>query len=120
MPRRDKHLYLDTDDKMVGGVCAGLARYFDIDTTLMRVIFVALAVVGGGSAIAYLILWVVLEPAPAGYWNDELPPPAQQPVAAAEDTGVIDLDAPVVESVEPAPAATSEPDEATAQDPTQT
>lgn len=120
MARRDQHLYLDTDDKMVGGVCAGLARYFDIDTTLMRVIFVALAVVGGGSAIAYLVLWAVLEPAPAGYWNDELPPPSQQSVAAAQDTGVIDLDAPVAEAAETAPAPTPEADEATAQDPTQT
>lgn len=45
----------------IAGVCAGLAEYFDIDVTLMRVIFVILAFAsGGGMVIAYLILAIVL------------------------------------------------------------
>ncbi|MCB1134439.1 MAG: PspC domain-containing protein, partial [Verrucomicrobiae bacterium] len=42
MPRRDTPLYRDTGDQKIAGVCSGLARYFDVDTTLVRVVFVAL------------------------------------------------------------------------------
>lgn len=117
MARRDENLYRDTEDKMLGGVCAGLARYFDVDTTLMRVIFVALALVGGGAAIAYVVLWVVLEPAPAGYWGDELPPPAAPPVTLAEETPIIDLAAPEADTAVPAP--TGDEEETLSQDPLQ-
>ncbi len=71
MARRDQTLYRDTSDLKIAGVCSGLARYFDIDTSLMRVIFVALLVFGGGSALAYILLWWLLDPAPSGYWDDE-------------------------------------------------
>jgi phage shock protein PspC (stress-responsive transcriptional regulator) len=69
MTRRDQTLYLDPDDKMVGGVCSGLGHYFDIDTTLVRVAFVVLAMLGGGGLLGYVILWLVLDPAPPGYWG---------------------------------------------------
>ena len=65
MPRRDQPLYRDIDDKMVGGVCSGLGRYFDVDTTLVRVAFAALTFAGGSGPLAYLILWAVLETAPS-------------------------------------------------------
>ena len=72
MARRDMQLYKDPADKMIGGVCSGLGHYFDIDTTLVRVLFAVLAMAGGGGLIGYLILWFVLDDAPEGYW-DELP-----------------------------------------------
>ncbi len=64
MNRRTRTLRLDTTDRMIGGVCGGLARYFDIDPTLVRLAFVLLTAFGGGAVLAYVILWVVLEPAP--------------------------------------------------------
>ena len=70
MARRDNPLYRDTSDKMLGGVCSGLAHYFDVDTMLVRAIFVASAMFGGGF-IVYVILWLVLDPAPV-----VLPPPS--------------------------------------------
>lgn len=70
MTRRDTKLYLDNEDRKLGGVCSGLARYFDVDTTLVRVLFVSLLVFGGGSLLAYLLLWWLLDPAPAGYWDE--------------------------------------------------
>jgi phage shock protein PspC (stress-responsive transcriptional regulator) len=73
MARRDQRLYLDTDDKMIGGVCGGLGRYFDIDTTLVRIAFVVFTLVGGSGPLAYLILWAILDPAP----HHELPPPPE-------------------------------------------
>ncbi len=50
-------------DRMLGGVCGGLADYSAIDPLLWRVGFVALAVMGPGIFV-YLLLWVLMEPAP--------------------------------------------------------
>lgn len=69
MSRRDQPLYRDTTDQKLGGVCSGLGRYFDIDTSLVRVAIVVLALIGGGGVLAYLLLWIVLDPAPAGFYE---------------------------------------------------
>ena len=70
MSRRDRTLYRDTADKKIGGVCSGLARYFDLDPLLVRVAFVAGIIVSGVSLIVYPLLWWLVEPAPEGYWTD--------------------------------------------------
>jgi len=59
----DKKLTRSTDDRWVAGVCGGLGEYFNIDPTLIRVLFVLAtlllsAVVGG--VILYAILWVLI------------------------------------------------------------
>jgi phage shock protein C len=59
-----KKLYRSTVDKMIGGVAGGLAEYFDIDTTLVRVLFVVVVFLGGGGIIAYIILWIVVPQKP--------------------------------------------------------
>ena len=82
-PRRTRPLYRDPDDKIIGGVCSGLARYFDIDTILVRVAFVVIALVGGGGVLAYVLLWLLMEPAPAGFWTKPSEPEA--PEVAADD-----------------------------------
>ena len=46
-------------DQKIGGVCAGLAHYFDIDPTILRVIWGVLAFCYGAGLIAYLILWAI-------------------------------------------------------------
>ena len=48
------------DDKMVAGVAAGLARHFDVDVSLVRLGFVALALFGGSGLLLYLIAWLVV------------------------------------------------------------
>jgi len=56
-----KKLYRNPDDKKIAGVCSGLAAYFDVDVTLIRVIFIMLLVLGFGSPIiAYIVLWIVM------------------------------------------------------------
>jgi phage shock protein C len=47
-------------DVMIGGVCAGLGKYFRIDATLVRLIFVLLTLAGGGGVVIYFILWIVI------------------------------------------------------------
>ena len=45
---------------MIGGVAAGLANYFDLDPTIIRVLFVVIAFAGGASILAYLIMWIIV------------------------------------------------------------
>jgi len=45
---------------MIAGVCGGLAKYFDIDPTIVRVLFVVSIFIGGGGILAYIILWIVV------------------------------------------------------------
>lgn len=47
-------------NKMIGGVAAGLGDYFAIDPTLVRLAFVALALLGGPGIVVYLIMWIVV------------------------------------------------------------
>ncbi|HEX9116593.1 MAG TPA: PspC domain-containing protein, partial [Anaerolineae bacterium] len=54
-------LYRSRKDHMVAGVCGGLGEYLGIDSTLVRLFFVLLALPGAGVGFAlYLILWVIL------------------------------------------------------------
>ena len=66
---QQKRLYRSRTEKMIAGVCGGIARYFDIDPTIIRVIWVAATLLAGSGVLAYLILWVVvqLEPVPPTY-----------------------------------------------------
>ncbi|MBN2048420.1 MAG: PspC domain-containing protein [Anaerolineaceae bacterium] len=57
-------LYRSTDNSMIAGVCAGLGEYFDIDPTIVRLIFVALFFAGFSSLLAYVICWIVIPEKP--------------------------------------------------------
>jgi phage shock protein C len=52
------------EDRLIGGVAGGIGHYFEIDPVVIRVVFVVLALVGGGGVLAYLIAWVVIPDAP--------------------------------------------------------
>jgi phage shock protein PspC (stress-responsive transcriptional regulator) len=55
-----RRLYRDENDKILGGVCAGLANYFGIDVVIVRIVFVVLAISFGFGLIPYIILWVAV------------------------------------------------------------
>ncbi|MDD5428323.1 MAG: PspC domain-containing protein [Candidatus Omnitrophica bacterium] len=56
-----KKLYLSDTDKKIGGVCGGLGEYFDIDPTLVRVIFILIALLSLGlGVLAYILIWMVI------------------------------------------------------------
>ncbi len=58
---KQKRLYRSKGkDKMIAGVCAGIAEYLDVDPTVVRLIAVLLLVVYGAAFWAYLILWLVV------------------------------------------------------------
>ena len=50
---------LSTTDKKIGGVCGGLAEYFDIDALLVRLLFVFMFFSFGGGLLLYLLLWIL-------------------------------------------------------------
>lgn len=58
--KTNKKLYRNMDDRALAGVCGGLASYFDIDTTIIRAIFVLVFFFGGSALLAYIILWVII------------------------------------------------------------
>ncbi len=59
-----KKLYRSMSNKMLGGVAAGLGEYLNIDPTIVRLGFVALALMGGPGIVIYLIMWLVVPPEP--------------------------------------------------------
>ena len=79
-------LYRDEQHKKIGGVCAGLAEYFNVDVSLVRVLFLVAMFAGGGGFLAYVILWVVVPNQPLVSPSDEFFASAQpnpQPVPVA-------------------------------------
>ena len=55
-----KRLRRSRTEKMIGGVCGGLGEYFNVDPTIIRVLWVVITLLGGAGVIAYLILWIVM------------------------------------------------------------
>lgn len=55
-----RKLYRSKKDRIIGGVCGGLAKYFNIDPWIVRLIFIGLAFADGLAIIAYIILLIVV------------------------------------------------------------
>lgn len=72
-----KRLMRDVQHGLLGGVATGMARYFDVDPVLMRVIFVLVLIFTAvfPAALAYVILWVLIPPMPATPPVQAAPPP---------------------------------------------
>jgi len=60
MTTEPKKLYRIPSEGMIGGVCAGLAEYFDMDPTVMRLIFVLLTLAGFSGVLIYIIMLLVV------------------------------------------------------------
>lgn len=55
-----KRLYRLVKDKKIAGVCAGLAKYFNVDPALVRIIFLSTALLWGFSIVVYIICWICI------------------------------------------------------------
>ena len=65
-----KKLYRAPEDEhMIGGVCAGIDDYFDIDPTLVRLAFLLIVLARGAGVFAYLIAWIIIPERPANEGN---------------------------------------------------
>jgi phage shock protein PspC (stress-responsive transcriptional regulator) len=56
----DRRLFRDVDNATIGGVCAGVAGYFNIDVVIVRAVFLALFLFGGTGFPLYVILWIII------------------------------------------------------------
>lgn len=56
----EKRLYKSRENKMVGGVCGGIAEYFGIDPTLVRLGWVLFCALGGSGFLAYIIAAIII------------------------------------------------------------
>lgn len=66
-PSVDRRLYRSSDERIIAGVCGGLGDYFAIDPIWFRIGFVVLALGGGSGILIYLMMWLLIPPAPTGY-----------------------------------------------------
>jgi len=67
MTNNNKQLYRSRDDRMIGGVCAGLGEFFGIDPTIMRLFFVFGAILfgfPGALVLIYIVMLLVVPEAP--------------------------------------------------------
>jgi len=74
-----KKLYKSTTDRKLSGVCGGIAEYFNVDATLVRLIWVLVSVFGGAvvlGIIVYIIAAVVMADAPPHDWTEQGTPNA--------------------------------------------
>ena len=55
-----RQLTLSYTDKKIAGVCGGIAEYFGIDPTLVRLIAVVLALLGGSGLLIYVVAWMIM------------------------------------------------------------
>ncbi|GAB20773.1 hypothetical protein GOEFS_132_00040 [Gordonia effusa NBRC 100432] len=76
-----RKLYRSRGDNWLGGVCAGLAKYFGWDTTLVRIAFVVSILLPGPQVLVYLALWIIIPQEPV----------APVPVIGAGQTTTVDF-----------------------------
>ena len=62
-----KKLYRSRENRMIAGVCGGLAEYFNIDPTIVRLIFVLVGLAGGPGLVLYIILAIIVPEVPTGF-----------------------------------------------------
>ncbi|WP_276363058.1 PspC domain-containing protein [Daejeonella sp. H1SJ63] len=60
----EKKLQRNEQDKMIAGVCSGLAEYFDVDVTWVRIAFVLAVMAGASGILAYIVLWIAVPKKP--------------------------------------------------------
>lgn len=59
-----KRLYRSNDEKILAGVCGGIAEYFHIDPTVVRLLWIVLGMMGGGGIFAYIIAAIIIPKEP--------------------------------------------------------
>jgi len=55
-----KRLFRSKNNRMLGGVCGGIGNYFNIDPTLVRLIWVIFSALPGPGILAYIVCWIVI------------------------------------------------------------
>lgn len=64
-----KRLYRSGKDRILGGVCGGIAEYLNVDPVIVRLLWVIFSLVYGAGILAYLIAWIVIPRNPKHKWK---------------------------------------------------
>ncbi len=59
-PQQPQRLFRPADDRVLAGVCSGLARYVGLDANVVRIAWVVFTLLGGSGGLAYLIGWLLM------------------------------------------------------------
>ncbi len=78
-----KRLYRSRSDKVIGGVCGGIASYFSVDPILIRLFFILMFFAEGAGILAYIIAWIIIPLQPSTV--DEVEPDFEIKDETAED-----------------------------------
>ena len=57
---KKKRLYRSKKERIIGGVCGGIAEYLDTDPTIVRLIWILGSLIWGAGILAYLIAWIII------------------------------------------------------------
>jgi len=68
-PAQIKRLYRSGKDKILGGVCGGMAEYLNVDPVIIRLLWVASIFIGGFGILLYIICWIIIPRNPNHKWN---------------------------------------------------
>jgi phage shock protein C len=79
-----ERLYRSRSERMITGLCGGIGEYFKVDPVIIRAIFLALAFIGGGGVLLYIILAIVVPLEPAAPVDTAAATP--EPQAEADET----------------------------------
>ena len=90
-----ERLYRSRDDRMLFGVAGGMARYFNVDPAIVRLVWVLLFLAAGAGILLYIVAGIVIPEEPAGYAAGATAagaagagqPPADRPPGQAQVTG---------------------------------
>jgi len=63
-----KRLYRSGKEKILGGVCGGIAEYFNVDPTIIRILWVLFVFGFGSGILAYIIAWIIVPKNPTHTW----------------------------------------------------
>ena len=64
-----KRLYRSGKDRILGGVCGGLGEYFNIDSVIIRLLWVLFSLAYGTGILAYIIAWIIIPRNPKHKWH---------------------------------------------------
>jgi phage shock protein C len=94
MANQQRHLYRSQTNKVIAGVCGGLGEYFNVDTTVVRLVWIILTLLGGAGIIAYILAYLIvpLKPNEIG----DMTAPAQPEFIGARIFGILFVGAGVV------------------------
>ena len=68
MKKKVKRLYRSGKEKILGGVCGGIAEYFNVDPTIIKIIWILIVLGYGAGIIAYIIAWIIIPKNPKHKW----------------------------------------------------